>query len=164
MPPEVTFQSKYPFCLIELQDQALRIMLQHRQTGFGAPEAGGVLMGMRRGPHFEIAEVTPPQPSDERRRTTYIRMEKPHQRLARQIWKRSGQLCGYLGEWHTHPESSPTPSFIDRMGWRALFRQTHQPLVHIIIGTDEVRAWHCDANGALHEAKRITSERQAALK
>jgi integrative and conjugative element protein (TIGR02256 family) len=152
------FQNRYPFCLIEIQDAALDDMLQHRQISVGAPEAGGVLMGMRRGPHFEIVQVTTPQAEDERHRVTFVRTEIPHQRLARQIWKKSRRLHGYLGEWHTHPEPFPEPSFIDRIGWKVQFRKARQPLVHIIVGTDETRAWYCDSNGALHEASRIESE------
>ena len=127
-------------------------MLHYRQSTKAATEAGGVLLGTRRGPHFEIVEVTVPQMADLRTRFSFVRTGNVHRRLAGREWKRSGQRHGYLGEWHTHAEVTPTPSFVDRLGWQALFKQVRQPLIHVIIGTVEIRLWYCDSRGALHEA------------
>ena len=35
----------------------------------------------------------------------------------------SGRILTFVGEWHTHPESFPTPSSIDLNTWRAVTRK-----------------------------------------
>lgn len=150
------FRTSIPLCLIELGGDVLHKMREYLQVGRDAPEAGGVLLGVRRGPHLQILELTTPQLRDQRHRTGFLRVGKIHQRIARRLWRRSGNLYGYLGEWHTHPESDPTPSFIDRMGWRMRFLEERKPLVHIIVGTNEIRAWYCDARGTFRETTQET--------
>jgi integrative and conjugative element protein (TIGR02256 family) len=42
----------------------------------------------------------------------------------------------FVGEWHTHPERHPTPSWIDRRSWRRqMGRHKPDPLVFIIVGS-----------------------------
>lgn len=155
VPSKIAFQVRSPFCLIEIGDKALADMRRYRQTANSAPEAGGVLLGSRRGPHFEIVEATAPQRADLRTRFSFVRIGSVHRKLARRQWKKSGRQHGYLGEWHTHAEPSPTPSLVDRLGWQVLFKQMRQPLIHLIVGTIDVRLWYCDANGVFHEARLL---------
>jgi len=155
MPQPVVFHIRSPFCLIEIANDAAAKIWSHRQISQTAPEAGGVLLGARRGPHLEIVEVTTPQNADSRTRSSFTRTERAHRRLARRRWENSARRHGYLGEWHTHPESSPTPSLTDRLGWRALSKQIHHPLVHLILGVVEARLWYCDENGIHQEAKLL---------
>lgn len=150
------FRVSRPLCIIELKGDVLHSMLAHRQTERNASEGGGVLLGLRRGPHFQVTAITTPKSEDYRSRAEFRRVALPHQPEARRIWRNSGKLYGYLGEWHTHPEPEPRPSFIDRAGWRMRYLEKRQSLVHIIVGTEEVRAWYCDANGLIHET---TNER-----
>jgi len=142
----LTFQVRTPFCLVLVSEAAGAQIRRYRQVRRRDPEAGGVLLGIRRGPHFEIVEVTAPQTMDGRSRYSFLRTGKVHRRLG---------LVGYLGEWHTHPEKSPAPSWTDRFGWNRLFAQTRQPLVHLILGTERLGCWYCDEAGRLHEAKCI---------
>lgn len=151
----VIFQVNSPFCLIEIADKPVRKMRGWRQRARNASEAGGVLLGTRRGPHFQIV-VTIPQRGDARTRLSFTRRERSHRGLARRRWRLSRQQHGYLGEWHTHPENSPMPSLVDKLSWRTLFKQLHQPLIHIILGTEDTRLWYCDQNGNCHEAKLLT--------
>lgn len=151
----MTFHVRAPFCLIELQDVALSGMLAFRQFSKSGMEAGGVLIGTRRGPHFEVFGATSPQPSDKRSRFSFVRSGKKHRELATKEWARSGQRHGYIGEWHTHPELQPTPSWIDRRGWRKLHEQLQQPLIHLIVGFETVGLWYCDARGRVQEAAMI---------
>ncbi len=152
MPPYIVFQVRSPFCLIKIGNDALAQMLHYRQGRKAAPEAGGVLLGTRRGPHFEIVEVTVPQAVDLRTRFSFVRTGNVHRRLAMREWKKSGKRHGYLGEWHTHAEGTPAPSFVDRLGWQAMFSQVRQPLIHVIVGTVKIRLWYYDLQGVCHEA------------
>jgi integrative and conjugative element protein (TIGR02256 family) len=144
-----------PFCLIEISGNVFAELQSWRQLAAKQTEAGGVLLGARRGPHFEIVALTTPQRLDTRSRFSFIRTGKAHQRLARQEWRRSARRHGYLGEWHTHPEPAPTPSFVDRAGWQNVYRQALQPLVHVIVSTVDVGLWYCDESGVLFEGRQL---------
>jgi len=46
----------------------------------------------------------------------------------------------YLGEWHTHPEHSPSPSTIDTHGWQRICNTRKMPMLFVIAGTQH-RLW-----------------------
>ncbi|WP_174984164.1 Mov34/MPN/PAD-1 family protein [Pandoraea commovens] len=89
----------------------------YRQLKPSDKEAGGILLGRRRGRHFEITAATTPFPTDSRTRTSFLREPNGHQEEATEHWYSSGHEVGYLGEWHTHPERAPTPSHTDVSQW-----------------------------------------------
>src|SRR5687768_16273206 len=95
----------------------LERLVAFRQVTSTAPEAGGILMGYRRGPHTHVTEATVPSRSDIRRRSSFFRHTGPHQRVALRRWKETNQTLDYVGEWHTHPEDDPGPSGIDLNHW-----------------------------------------------
>jgi integrative and conjugative element protein (TIGR02256 family) len=66
-----------------------------------------------------------------------------HQEQIDLAWKTSAGTSAYLGEWHTHPEDIPSPSFIDLMGWqkKLVFDRIGPDIFFVIVGTAEVRAW-----------------------
>ena|SRR5882672_5087629 len=154
LPTSLTFRVDSPLRLIELTDAVTARLLGFRQSNGGDLEAGGVLIGARRGPHVEVVDATVPQTGDARTRISFVRSAVPHRSLARAIWRKSGKVHGYLGEWHTHPEHVPSPSFTDKAGWRALAEETTAPLVHIIVGTATLSVWYCDQEGRSHKARR----------
>jgi integrative and conjugative element protein (TIGR02256 family) len=81
-------------------------------------EAGGILIGSYRGLHIEITECSEPLRRDRRARLRFDRDDPGHQNLAKKRWRESGRILTFVGEWHTHPESFPTPSSIDLNTWR----------------------------------------------
>lgn len=98
-------------------------------------EAGGLLLGFRRGPHIEVISITTPFPKDIRTRTSFHRRDFGHFMFADQLWIESQHTIGYVGEWHTHPESTPTPSGVDAIEWRRVMRAEKQTTAFIIVGT-----------------------------
>jgi integrative and conjugative element protein (TIGR02256 family) len=112
----------------------LRQVNQHRQTVSYHHEAGGILMGLRRGRHIEITFATTPKREDRRTRMTFQRLSLFHQRFAVRAWHRFGRKLDYVGEWHTHPEHAPVPSPIDRVEWAKLMRSSRSELVFMILG------------------------------
>lgn len=38
-----------------------------------------------------------------------------------------------IGEWHTHPEANPTPSFTDLSSIKAAFRKNYRPIKNYIL-------------------------------
>lgn len=109
-----------------------------KQTRLGDLEAGGLLLGLRRGPHIEIVRITTPFQGDIRTRTSFHRRDLGHFKLADRLWKDSQQTVGYVGEWHTHPEPLPSPSSIDTSEWRRVIRTDNRSTIFLIVGT---RSW-----------------------
>ena len=155
MPKVVVYQVNSPFSLIEIELGAWKTLRLYRQDAHDANEAGGVILGARRGPHFQVVAVTEPQKSDKKGRFFFVRNGRAHRRLARQAWSDSARAHGYLGEWHSHAEPSPTPSSTDAAGWRKLAKQLREPLVHVIVGTQDISAWLSQPSGLVTPAKRL---------
>lgn len=126
------------FILIE--ERVLQVFAGHRQRHQGAPESGGILLGYRRGPHLHVTEATVPLDSDQASRTHFFRAAAPHQQAALAGWRESGGTMDYVGEWHTHPEHSPSPSTIDTRGWRRICNTRKAPMLFVIAGTQD-RLW-----------------------
>jgi len=116
---------------------AMSIIHSHRQLEADANESGGVLIGERRGVHVWVRTATPPQRSDLRTRTSFLRRSKKHQEMVNDAWRLSDGAQVYVGEWHTHPEHMPRPSLVDRAGLLVRAMQARQSLVVLIAGISE---------------------------
>lgn len=104
-------------------------------------EAGGILLGLRRDPHIEVLDGTLPSRRDVRTRYGFTRQCASHQRAASKAWQESGEFMDYVGEWHTHPESAPRPSGIDRAELlRGSAAHHNEPLIELIVGFHGVYA------------------------
>ncbi len=125
--------------------EAAATMRRYVQEGPRRPEAGGVLLGRHilGARDIIVDRVTVPSRGDRRRRFRFFRARRRHQEAIDCAWQDSGGTCTYLGEWHTHPEAFPSPSFLDRLEWwrKLLFDSFTEPIFFIIIGTDETRVW-----------------------
>ncbi|MAW06728.1 MAG: peptidase [Halobacteriovoraceae bacterium] len=119
--------------LIVVEASAINTMHSFRQIRSTAHEAGGVIIGERRGDSFIVKEVTIPSPKDISSRFQFVRQDHHHQSRIIDANKSSGGTYNYLGEWHTHPEKHPTPSQIDLDNWRHCLRN-HTPCLVAIIG------------------------------
>ena len=107
---------------------------KYRQLSPNATEACGVLLGLEYENRFEITDITEPQISDVRTRTSYLRSRKGHVEDAVRKWEMSGKTVGYIGEWHTHPEFKPRPSFRDLKETQAIAKLNKEVTVILIIG------------------------------
>lgn len=100
-----------------------------------------------------MSRVTGPYLSDEKAR--YFFRSNPHRaQAAIQRFARRGLL--YLGEWHTHAEPKPSPSFSDEDAMRTIFARSHlntTALLLLIIGfaepDDDIGIWYIDASSIL---------------
>lgn len=130
---------------LQIGPQAFASLRRHAQVKPEQDEAGGVLLGRHISGTDDVVidRVTEPMPGDRQSRTRFIRARGPHQEAIDEAWRESGGTCTYLGEWHTHPESVPTPSLIDRAGWhrKLLFDRFTEPIFFVIVGTHETRVW-----------------------
>lgn len=124
-----------------------------RQTRVDLPEAGGILLGYRRGPHLHVIEATTPMPDDHQARYRFYRSGPPHQRIATTRWQFSGGTLDYIGEWHSHPEATPRPSTIDLTAWKELYASRNTALIFLIVGNQQQNWYGQTQNGHLHEIK-----------
>jgi integrative and conjugative element protein (TIGR02256 family) len=105
--------------LVTLADVVAQELARFTISPESSREAGGILLGHYRGPHVEILRCTNPMPKDQRTRFGFVRQDKGHQEIATREWLESRGSINFVGEWHTHPERHPTPSWIDRRSWRS---------------------------------------------
>ena len=133
---------------IKLTDQCLSAMNLYRQDDDAKYEAGGVLLGrlIVSSKDIVIDKVTTPLPSDVRSRNSFKR-SKEHQAIIQKEWDESNGTCHYLGEWHSHPESSPSPSSMDIKSWKEQLKSavfSSRFLYFVIVGVKEYGIWEGD--------------------
>ncbi|WP_412030909.1 Mov34/MPN/PAD-1 family protein [Halomonas sp. ML-15] len=108
-------------------------MLKYRQSERSIPESGGLILGRIRGKYLDISDVTEPGRHDYQSRFKFIRRDCSHHQIALKTWERENSEVGYLGEWHTHPEKTPSPSPIDLLGWKKVVLDGHSPYCFFVI-------------------------------
>ncbi len=135
--------------LIVIETAVLQILHKYRQCHHRQPEQGGVFIGEIRSPHIVITHVTEPGPHDLASRFGFVRKKRHHQTIVDELWQTSGGYLIYLGEWHTHPESIPTPSGTDLKMIQTQFKKNkiNEPFLLLIIqGTKELYVGLYDGN------------------
>lgn len=101
-------------------------------------EAGGIFIGAYRAKHIEVVSCTVPMLGDVRKRYSYDRKDQGHQASAMAAWHESGYSLTYVGEWHTHPENDPSPSFVDKRTWKGVMKKrANLPFLFLIQGWRE---------------------------
>lgn len=126
-----------PNGLLLFESSVLNFLDQYRQRTFNCLEAGGILIGYRRGSHFHVVEATAPGQLDIRDRCSFERTDPSHQRIAHQRWLESNHRLDYIGEWHTHPQHHAVPSSIDSQEWGKLLNDTARPMLFVILGVED---------------------------
>lgn len=129
-------------------------MLKFVQDTPSKPEAGGVLLGRYiLDTHDVVVDlITEPMPRDLRSRVRFFRHRRGHQIAIDQTWRESSGTCTWLGEWHSHPEHNPSPSFTDHADWRRklLVDRYDEVLFFVIVGIQNICVWE----GALPSWKK----------
>ncbi|WP_205393039.1 Mov34/MPN/PAD-1 family protein [Xanthomonas hydrangeae] len=120
-----------------LEESACAKMRKLRQLESDDSEAGGILIGETRPESLAVTEVTTPQTNDRRGRFFFNRQSDGHQQPVQIRWQESGGELDYIGEWHTHPEVHPSPSFIDKAGWILRSLKAGRPLLVVIVGQEK---------------------------
>lgn len=79
-------------------------------------ENGGVLLGKfnKKENTYIITNISTTNSEDEKGKYFFIRNKKQAQAVINKYWEKSNGKINYLGEWHTHDEQYPTPSFVDK--------------------------------------------------
>ncbi len=109
-------------------------------------ETGGIIVG-EIDPLDEsiiVTEVSEPFKSDKRSKFHFKRSHEGHQEYMDKLWEESNYKKMYLGEWHTHNQARPIPSFIDINNWRKIEKRNRvsPEMYFIIIGTKDIGVWN----------------------
>lgn len=136
------------FGLVRVSASLLTRLCKFRQLKLNSSESGGALIGrhLATSGTILIDELTIPQKEDVKRRTSFARSKK-HSELVREVWEASNGQSTYVGLWHTHPESAPQYSSIDKKDWiNSLNKSRYEGnlLFFVIVGQSYIRMWMGD--------------------
>ena len=122
---------------IVLSDRVLAHLRRHRQLRSGMTEAGGLLFARFLPGKILVEQATGPGVFDRRSRVGFIPSVPAAQRTIRRL---HGRGLHYVGDWHTHPETIPTPSAEDCKSIRSVYQESIHHLaglLMVIAGTSE---------------------------
>lgn len=114
----------------------INVFKSFRQTG-RKPEMGGILMGKIVGSEIYVLKASIPTSFDKFSRFSFNRHKKSAQLFIDYEFLNSSGTIIYIGEWHTHPESNPTPSGADLRMIKNQFKENiinEDFLLMVIIG------------------------------
>ncbi|HID99315.1 MAG TPA: hypothetical protein EYP59_03385 [Thiotrichaceae bacterium] len=131
---------------LKLSHAVIQKMKEYRQDAYWKKEAGGILLGRHiiESKDIIVDSISTPLSGDKQTRFSFFRKAKRHQKLIDKVWHESNGTLNYLGEWHTHPESLPSPSNIDLINWKRKLKQDKfygDYLYFIIVGIQEILVW-----------------------
>jgi integrative and conjugative element protein (TIGR02256 family) len=154
---------------VYLSKNALANLSSYRQISSSAPEAGGVVLGrlILNSTDIVIDEITVPTAQDKVSRYSFFRSRKRTQKRIDDAWHDSLGTLIYLGEWHTHPEDEPHPSFRDRRDWKRLSHSCtyeQESLLFIIVGRKAIRIWELERNGEPKNLQSIEEHNQISCR
>jgi integrative and conjugative element protein (TIGR02256 family) len=111
----------------------------NRQTS--GPEVGGQLFGAIDNNKIIVSLATGPRDEDKKSRFRLVVCRKSEQREIGTLFKKG---LHYLGDWHTHPEASPSPSRLDLQSMQECFRKSkhkHGAFLMAIVGNGDQDSW-----------------------
>lgn len=112
-----------PNRVVRISEKVRRIFEKYEQKD-GCSEAGGILLGNVAEHYVDITDVTVPNRFDLRNFFSFVRARVPAQLRINKAWRKSSGTRIYLGEWHTHRETNPTPSLEDKKMILKVFKET----------------------------------------
>ncbi|OQX34753.1 MAG: hypothetical protein B0D91_11900 [Oceanospirillales bacterium LUC14_002_19_P2] len=115
----------------------------HKQNTSSMPEAAGLLIGyIKADGDVWIDRLTTPKATDIRQRSYFKLDAKLHQKEVDECFDGSDGVLGYLGTWHTHPQSIPVPSKLDVVDWKTHDQQNmERQLFFIVVGLDKTSVY-----------------------
>lgn len=103
-------------------------------------EVGGILLGRCFEEEIRVERISHPGPGDTASPTTFTRSAERAQAIIDDEWIASSGESIYLGEWHSHAESNPRPSYTDKEMIRTMRRETKMEidfLLLVIVGWED---------------------------
>ncbi len=134
--------------IIDVTSNVITKASNYLQFSSIASEAGGYLVGFENSKtsNITINDISLPSDNDIRTRI-FCKIKDLAHKFFLQEQKRKENY--YMGNWHTHPQKSPTPSSIDINEWKNVItkdRTGSDYAFFIIFGTEEFKAWYGNYN------------------
>lgn len=113
-------------------------------------EWGGIIIGyydcLCKG--LRISDITYPQKNDVCGSYSFKRKSCGHQEIMDELWEKSNHKKSYLGEWHTHNQYKPIPSWVDIRNWKKISKRGHNfdELLFAIVGKEYIGFWSVNLN------------------
>ncbi len=126
-----------------ISEKAIKKMDGYKQINNNIPEGGGLLLGRTDiSGNTYIVDITEPLSKDIRKQYFFKRIDKRHIELL----KIANQRCLYFkGNWHTHSQAYPVPSWLDKKSWKTAMRKSKPGesvyIFFIIVGINRLRVW-----------------------
>jgi integrative and conjugative element protein (TIGR02256 family) len=95
-------------CQLRLTATAAATIREEALNSRDGTETGGILLGSADHPHFLVRQAGRAGPAAVRLPAFFLRDLAHAQRLAAEAWDTDGSV--WIGDWHTHPRTPPTPS------------------------------------------------------
>ncbi len=114
-----------------------------RQNSSNTPESCGYILGYKDKftENITLSDITVPQKNDYRNRVYCILKDLSHKLMLK---LQANNKNYYMGVWHTHPQTNPTPSNIDWEDWNRTLVEDKTGCEYaffIIVGTSKTRIW-----------------------
>lgn len=136
--------------IINIDGKLVNELLSYRQKKDSDSETGGVLMGelYPNSNRIQITHILVCKHTTNSRYGLELNVECLQKQM-NEIWEKSKGTITYLGDWHTHPEFNPKPSYVDyrtfvKNYYKSKFEQNL--LLYIILG-QEKEIWFKSFNG-----------------
>lgn len=131
---------------VKISSEVYEAIRLFQSTNSFLVEYGGIIVGYYDAAEniYVITDITWPQKEDIQAKFRFVRKDPIHQSIMDELWEKSGSIKSYLGEWHSHREKHPTPSWIDKSGWKkkAKEQKNYDICFFIIVGMEEIRCWY----------------------
>lgn len=152
--------------IVDIEDSVLSIFQSYEQRQLWSREAGGVLIGkqVENEDHYILSAVTTPTKHDKHTRFSFTRSILSSQPFINKKWQESNGTENYLGEWHTHPETSPIPSETDKALIRQIVSDESSPFPKVLLvivglnGTIYIEIANSQSSGKIYTSKEIEAD------
>lgn len=134
---EILMIFKYGDMSVVFTSEVISLFEKYKQIERKQHESGGILLGKIYNDLIIIDNISEPSKEDKSGRYYFYRDVKKAQNITEKAWKESNGERIYLGEWHTHPEDIPTPSWDDKKLIKDMLKHSRMEidfLLMVIIG------------------------------
>ena len=135
---------------VKIDDSIIAYINDYQKYGDYCVEAGGILIGLYepKDDLIVLTDLTQPQINDRCGRYHFKRDECGHQEIADELWEKSNHRKTYIGEWHTHQQDVPVPSFEDKRNWKKIDKRNlnYKWVFFIIVGVLKSSIWAIQEN------------------
>jgi integrative and conjugative element protein (TIGR02256 family) len=143
-------------CWLPLQ---ARVSSTNFATAFYPNEVGGILAGYISGDAIVVTDIVGPGPLARHRRNSFLPDHEFHKVEMQRVYKASGGVVTYLGDWHSHPNGVAKLSKMDTTTLKSIADAPEavcpRPLMVLLAGTQNKWKIHAFILDTISHSTRI---------